>query len=431
MSFIGQIKRVKIIKSNYIRNVLVLVGGTGFAQVISFFLTPVLTRLYAPSEYGIFGLFTMIVIVLGILPTLELHNIIIIEKDDTYAKKATGVVFFISLTITFLLFLIFLIIKDYLVIQLNIQGYENLILLVPLIIFINSVYLLLMSWANRKAKFKLMAQNRIMLALINPIITILLSYLTKSANGLIIGYIIGNFFVTILLLYIFIIKEKLNFRFCIKDIGQVIFNYKDFPKFSLPSSLVNAVINQIPLLILNRYSNTSSVGQFNLSNRTLGMPISIISSSFNEVFKQRATQTYNKYGKCDKIFVKSFFSLLVVSLFIFSVFALFGSDVFALVFGEQWRIAGKYSSIMVPLFVMRFSVSPLTYLFVIANKQKYDLWGHIGMLVLITISFPISSFFSDDSSALIAGYTVAYCIVYLFFLVKSYHFSRGKKNVVI
>ncbi len=183
--------------------------------------------------------------------------------------------------------------------------------------------------------------------------------------------------------------------------------------------------------MLNRYSNTSSVGQFNLSNRTLGMPISIISSSFNEVFKQRATQTYNKYGKCDKIFVKSFFSLLVVSLFIFSVFALFGSDVFALVFGEQWRIAGKYSSIMVPLFVMRFSVSPLTYLFVIANKQKYDLWGHIGMLVLITISFPISSFFSDDSSALIAGYTVAYCIVYLFFLVKSYHFSRGKKNVVI
>lgn len=98
MSFIGQIKRVKIIKSNYIRNVLVLVGGTGFAQVISFFLIPVLTRLYAPSEYGIFGLFTMIVIVLGILPTLELHNIIIIEKDDTYAKKATGVVFFISLT---------------------------------------------------------------------------------------------------------------------------------------------------------------------------------------------------------------------------------------------------------------------------------------------------------------------------------------------
>jgi len=431
MILIDFFKKLKVTKSNFVKDILILVGGTGFAQVISFLLTPVLTRIYSPKEYGILGLFTMVVLVLGILPTLQLQNIIIIEKVEDFAKKATGVTIIIASTIAFSLFLILLFTKEYLSTLLNIVEYENWLLLVPLLTWTNSIYLLLMSWANRRGNFKLMSVNRIILAIFVPVISILLSYLTKNATGLIIGYILGNFLVTFLLIHFFIIREKLNFSFCVADIKEVLVKYKDFPKFSLPSTIINIFINQIPILMLGKYSSTASVGHFNLSNRTLGMPIVLISSSFNEVFKQRATLEYNKHGKCDRIFLKSFFSLLIISILSFSVFALYGSEIFTFVFGEQWRNAGKYSAIMVPLFIMRFSISPLTYLFVIANKQKDDLWGHIGMLFFITLSFPISYSLSEDTISMITGYTISYCIVYLYYLVKSYHFSRGIKNAIL
>ena len=82
MILIDFFKKLKVTKSNFVKDILILVGGTGFAQVISFLLTPVLTRIYSPKEYGILGLFTMVVLVLGILPTLQLQNIIIIEKVE-------------------------------------------------------------------------------------------------------------------------------------------------------------------------------------------------------------------------------------------------------------------------------------------------------------------------------------------------------------
>ena len=40
------------VKKSFLKNVLLLVGGTTLAQVISILASPILTRLYTPIEYG-------------------------------------------------------------------------------------------------------------------------------------------------------------------------------------------------------------------------------------------------------------------------------------------------------------------------------------------------------------------------------------------
>ena len=114
-----------------------------------------------------------------------------------------------------------------------------------------------------------------------------------------------------------------------------------------------------------------------MSNRILGLPIGLISNSIGEVFKQRAASDYNEFGTCRPIFIKTFKALLISSIVPFTILILFGADIFAFAFGEQWRGAGEYSQILGVMFFFRFTVSPLTYVFYIANKQRLDLLLHL------------------------------------------------------
>ena len=44
-------------KSSFVKNVLVVMSGTAAAQIIGFALTPIISRLFSPSDFGVFGSF--------------------------------------------------------------------------------------------------------------------------------------------------------------------------------------------------------------------------------------------------------------------------------------------------------------------------------------------------------------------------------------
>ena len=57
IDFIKRIVKGYIKDSQYKKNVLVMIVGRTIAQVIPILLTPLLTRIYSPSDFGIFWCF--------------------------------------------------------------------------------------------------------------------------------------------------------------------------------------------------------------------------------------------------------------------------------------------------------------------------------------------------------------------------------------
>ncbi|MBK7683641.1 MAG: hypothetical protein IPJ26_14755 [Bacteroidetes bacterium] len=47
----------KFFRSEFLKNVLVLLTGTGLGQFITLLASPILSRIYSPAEYGVFTLF--------------------------------------------------------------------------------------------------------------------------------------------------------------------------------------------------------------------------------------------------------------------------------------------------------------------------------------------------------------------------------------
>jgi len=54
-------------RSEFSKNVLTLMTGTTIAQAIPIAITPILTRLYTPEDFGVFALFIVIIFILKVL----------------------------------------------------------------------------------------------------------------------------------------------------------------------------------------------------------------------------------------------------------------------------------------------------------------------------------------------------------------------------
>ena len=77
-------------KSDFKKNVLTLMAGTTIAQAIPIAISPILTRLYSPEEFGLFALFLAIVSIFGVVATMR-YEMAIVQPEKS--EDAINLVF--------------------------------------------------------------------------------------------------------------------------------------------------------------------------------------------------------------------------------------------------------------------------------------------------------------------------------------------------
>jgi O-antigen/teichoic acid export membrane protein len=280
--------------------------------------------------------------------------------------------------------------------------------------------------ATRYQCYRMISTNRVISAVMSAIFSIVIGLIYQSLIGLIIGFIISQLISSVVLL--FFLKKKHQMPTLYEFINQqtkiVATNFSNFPKYVLPSDFINNFSNLIPVFVLSSYavSPQVAVGFYNISNRILGLPIGLISNSLGDVFKQRAASDYNEFGSCRPIFIKTFKALLISSIIPFAVLIIFGADIFAFAFGEKWRGAGEYSQILGILFFFKFTVSPLTYVFYVANKQKLDFYLHFLFIIVGFLSLYLGIKIFENINLSLWLFSISYSIIYIIYFVFSYNF---------
>jgi O-antigen/teichoic acid export membrane protein len=187
--------------------------------------------------------------------------------------------------------------------------------------------------------------------------------------------------------------------------------YINFPKYLIVAHGFNTASGQMPVLLLSALFNTTTAGFFTLTQRVMAAPMSLIANALGDVFRQEASQAYIHQGNCKAIYQKTFMRLLLISVVPFAVFFFVAPELFAWIFGEKWRMAGEYAQILTPMAFLQFITSPLSSMFMIAEKQKIDLLWQICLLILVVISFFGSKLYSTEKIA-IAIFSASYCLMY-------------------
>ena len=166
-----------------------------------------------------------------------------------------------------------------------------------------------------------------------------------------------------------------------------------------------------------------------MSNRLFSLPISFITSSISEVFRQKASKQYNEEGSCRALLVKTTLTLFSVSIIPFTVCMLFAPDIFAFAFGEKWRPAGDYARLIGVLFFFKTVVSPISYVIYIARKFYVSLTMDIILLVLSISAVFIGIYAFNSVEMGILFYSLSYTLWYFFTFYFSYKYSVNRDFV--
>ena len=128
------LKRFKS-KSEFNRNILTLMTGTTIAQAIPIAISPILTRIYTPEDFGIFAIFLAITLIIGSIANGRYELAIMMPKKDEDAINIFALGFIITTSLSLLLLVLVLIFQKYFIFLLKNEEIGVWLYFVPISVF--------------------------------------------------------------------------------------------------------------------------------------------------------------------------------------------------------------------------------------------------------------------------------------------------------
>lgn len=413
-------------KTEFSKNVLTLMTGTTIAQAIPIAISPILTRIYTPEEFGIFALYIAIASILAVIATGRYEMAIILPKKDVDSINIVILSIMISFIVSFICFLIVFIFNSQITELLRNPEISNWLYFIPLTVLLTGVYQSFNYWLNRKKEYKRLAVSRVAQSSSTAGLNLGMGFAGLGSSGLVIGQVLGQSFATIILGKIFYENEKQKFLYIKRlKLLAMLKRYIKFPKYDILSSALNVSSHKLTHVMINVLYGSAIGGYFYLMQRIVSLPLTFISSAIADVFRQSATDAFHKKMNCKQIYLATFKKLFILSLLPALVLYFYSIELFVFIFGEQWKIAGEYAEIFAPVLMIQFISSPLSIVFYIVEKQHINLLLQFFLLIFILFSL----FISNNATDAVIYLSITMGLYYLIQLILSSYYAGIYKSV--
>lgn len=366
------LQKLSKIKTNRIaQNFLKLFSATLLAQVITIALSPLLTRLYSPEDFGYYSVYTAIVSLIIVYATGRYEYAISTAKTIEESERLFKLVIFLSTVSSIVLFFVIFVLEDLFNQLAGFKEQNHILYYVPLTVFGLGIMQGLNYYFNRQKDFSHISKSKILQSVSIGGSSVLFAFLGFHTLGMIWANIIGVITANLYNIFgkrleSFFIINKYGF----KDIKNLAIKYKQYPLYNSTSGFFDALALQAPILLLSRFFSEVIVGFYSLTVRVIALPITLISTAVAQVYLSELVEKENDGERIDLNVKKAFNVLLTLGVLPILLLVLFGPDLFKLVFGEEWVEAGELSRILAFSYYAKFVISPLSVVFFVKNKVK-------------------------------------------------------------
>lgn len=357
--------------------VVLLAGGTIVGQGIYVLVTPILSRLYTPYDFGILAVYTALLSILGAFSGLSYHLAIPLPEEESSARD----LFVLSLLLNGVLAVVIALVLAAIGTRfLTYFGWDPLIRykwLLPAGVFATGMYTITTYYALRKEAYSALGATKISQKCLGAVVSIVLGFF-EGPVGLIWGQIAGMAGGIVSLLKASI-KEPLAVTR--KGIGKAALDYRAFPMYQPWGTLLNILSIQIMPLLLFSFFSREITGWFSMSLRVVQLPTVFLGQAIGQVFYQRASLSWRNGTLMDTTH-NTVRVLLKVGIFPILWLGTISPVIFPFLFGPEWENAGMYSLFLSPFILLQFLSSPVSTVLLVVNKQRYLLIFQGIMLIL-------------------------------------------------
>ncbi|NOZ91468.1 MAG: oligosaccharide flippase family protein [Epsilonproteobacteria bacterium] len=385
-------KFLKKIRSNtYLLQIMTLMSGTLMAQIVSFAFIPIMSRLYTPSEFGLYSIFFALSSMIGMVSSLNYEQAIMLPKSNRDAQALVFLSILVTISIVSILVIVLSIFYDFFLDYF--KGYSYLIWILPISTLVIGLMQIFDAYSTRKEFYKKIATTKVIASFTTVAIQAISRY-RFNLNGLVVGKVISDMLAVFLLISFNIKKQTLQLKYLSKRrVKANIKRYENFPKYQSPSTLINSFSQNIPLLMFASLFSPAISGFYSLTYRAMQTPLSLVSNSTRSVFYQKASKMYANREDLYPLYMKTTLALLKLFIIPLVVILFFGEDLFVFVFGQEWSQSGVIAQIVIFWFLFGFISPPTTVMFNIYGLQRVRLIIQIVTLVFRVLAIYAGYYF--------------------------------------
>ncbi|MCQ1117193.1 type 8 capsular polysaccharide synthesis protein Cap8K [Staphylococcus aureus] len=405
--------------NKFIGDSFLMILSSGIAQVILIITTPIITRLYSPTEFGEFTIFSNIAMILIPIINARYDLLIVNTKNDRSANILSQISFLISLLILLILIPIFAI---------SAWLYPNFILdfiFIIIMLFLVSLTNIFINYLNKERKYKVLSLINVFRAGSMALLQIIFGLLALGSLGLIIGFSLS--YIAGITLGYKTFKKHFNIVRDKEETKALFLENKNQLVYSTPSILLNSLSFSVVVFFIGILYTNTEVGIYGMAIRVLGIPVTIISLGLSKIFMQQANDYYIEYGNFRNLLLKFSSILVIVSIILYVPLYLFSEELVNILLGHSWVDAITVIKIVIPLFVIRLIVSTVSLSVIVLQKQQLELILQALFLIGTTATFVISKMLNLTFLNFVSINTVVLIVSYMIFFIALYYFAKNKQ----
>ena len=336
----------KLKTNGFMRGLAILTSASLLQNLISFGTMPIISRLFAPDDYGIAGL----IMILGILPALwttgQYHLALGVVRNRVEAVNIVA----LSVVMTLINAVIFFFILQFFAhhpafMPESFRNAAPYLWTIPLFMVVNAATGIARIWEIRNANYTSQVVNRVTESSGIAVSQIAFGFLGLGPIGLIAGRVFG-----------FLCAAIHGFGRIMKQIGReglrqvsrvrmtvLARRHWRFPVYQFSGDAMGEIARQLTPLLLAVYYPVEVVGLYWFATRLLERPAIVWGANVGRVFYQHAADKKKARQPIFRLYFRSTMMLVATAIIPFGIVIAFGPSIFGVLFGEQWTEAGEYA----------------------------------------------------------------------------------------
>ncbi len=408
-----------MLDKKFVNNFITMLTGNTISQLIPFLIASFLTRIYLPSEFGLFSNVLALSTLFGIVSCGRLELAIPLPKEKNESQDILFTALFFTLVITLLSFIIFLF-KNQIGIFYKDNDLSNYLIYIPICVLSFGLLGVTNNWILRNNQYKVLSTIKIIQSVINNFGSLLFGFIGFGIHGLLFAWLLSQFIPVIYILF----KEKISWkkdRFTFGTIKNVLKKYKDFPLINSLHAFTDIFATQVILFwMISAFFGEDNLGLFAQMNKYIKAPIVLITSAVSQVFyvevskainDKRQIMPYLKQALKTTIFFAVPFSLVIL---------FFAPQLFSIYLGKKfidYGLAGQMAQAILPILFLMFLISPISGLPILFKRQAKAFSMSVFGYTISIIGLFIGDYFNLNIFNSLLIYSSLFSIYYLMLLL--------------
>lgn len=376
--------------SNFRKNFLRVASANAGSQFVILAFTPLLTRLFSPTEFGLAAIFTTLLNVTAAICIWKFDRIIPNSKqsDEVAILSLAGFSFLLSYS-----FLILVLIAYASPLYSIWQGFEQLgvlLYLLPIAIFFVGMRDLCHSWHVWKSDMVPVSNGRWFYALSYISFSLALGVFGCVYYGLVGGRVIAFAIAGFYLIYSCRKILRSFARISFDNLKSILYKAIPLASQSCAVTLLNTFSKSLVIVLLSQLFGLVVVGQYALVTRLVLTPMQVITKSLGLSFWSRAAELARQqsYKKLQKLYLKVIAAMMALAFAVVSI-ALFSPIYLPTILGSEWAGTGQILIAALPLLVGNIIFASTNHL-VVFDMQRFQFIADGSRAILLLVSYFLS-----------------------------------------